>query len=141
MRLPEQKLWDHLRAGMMGRWDAQRHEDKYATGIPDVSFGIHGRDGWMELKHLAAGPARQDRPWDFAIDHLTSDQRNWMSRRALSGGGRVFLLAQIGDSYYLWRWRHIASGLGYLTFSELAAKAVHWHHRIAFHELEAHLAG
>jgi len=137
MREPEQKLWDHVRAGMASRWDAQRHEDRYATGIPDVSFGIHGKDGWIELKHLHKGPANQDRPWDFAYDHLTSDQRNWMTRRARQGSGRVFVLAQIGDLFCLWRWQALEPRLGHATFAELCRLGTCWRNRIAFHELEA----
>lgn len=51
MKKPEQLAWVCMRREMTGRWVAQRHEDRYSKGIPDVSFVLtDGRAGWIELK-------------------------------------------------------------------------------------------
>ncbi len=93
-------MWVYLASKMRGLWDAQRHEDKYSVGIPDLSFAVRldGRavDGWIELKTILAYPT-----WDrtrIKIRHLKAEQVNWMERRARSGSGSVFLLLAVGRS-------------------------------------------
>jgi hypothetical protein len=88
-----------------------------------VSFGCRGKDGWIELKYLEKEPAPKTRKWDFRYDHFTPEQRNWMSKRLQWGSGRVFLLAQIGESVYLWRWRALKELLGNHTFDYVRAGA------------------
>ncbi|MBT9158767.1 MAG: hypothetical protein DDT26_00014 [Dehalococcoidia bacterium] len=132
MRDPEQKLWDDIRDAMVGRWHAQRHEDRYAQGVPDVSFGL-GRttEGWIELKCLGSWPGfHRPGPWNFANHHLTPEQRNWMDQRIKHGLGRVFLVCRFGDEATLiWRWAALAPLLGVGTIQEIAAAAsAQWWH-------------
>jgi len=55
MMNPEQAAWAQLRLAMDDYWVAQRHEDRFSVGIPDVSFVLPGgQGGWIELK--AADP-------------------------------------------------------------------------------------
>lgn len=121
--MSEHLLWERIRGGMGPRWDAQRHEDKYSTGIPDVSYGCRGRDGWIELKYLEKEPAPRTRSWDFRYSHFTAEQRNWLTRRMERGSGRLFLLAQMGDNVYLWRWRTLSVLLGNHTFDHIRQAA------------------
>jgi len=147
-RDPEQQLWDDIRGAMVGRWHAQRHEDRYSTGIPDVSFGIGRRsDGWVELKYLPKWPASRmacNKPWDFSYDHFTAEQRNWMSLRARHGTGRVFLICRFGDTCTLvWNWARIEKLLGVAPLDKVvkAASAQWWHAPIDPEELEQVLSG
>jgi hypothetical protein len=95
MRKPEQKQWDAVARTMDRYWDAQRHEDKYSDGIPDVSFAYRGTDGWLELKVIPRFPKNEDHP--ISIPHLRPAQVNWMEKRARWGNGKVFMLLMVGD--------------------------------------------
>lgn len=123
--MSESDFWDRIRNGMGGRWHAQRHEDKYSTGIPDVSFGIKRlSEGWIELKFLPTYPAKSDvKKFDFAIDHFTADQRNWLTLRTQHGTGRVFLFVQMGNVSIIWRWAQLAPLLGKHTLKYLEGVA------------------
>lgn len=143
--MSESLLWDRIRDGMSSRWHAQRHEDKYSTGIPDVSYGIGRRgEGWIELKFLKTYPRTgEDQPWDFKLDHFTPEQRNWLTQRSKHGTGRVFLLCQFGDTVTgIWQWPKLREVLGKQPLHEIekAASALWWHCPIDFTELSSVLA-
>lgn len=142
--MSEDKLWEDIRDGMATRWHAQRHEDKYSKGIPDVSFGIAKRtDGWVELKFLPRLPTFSDKPWDFRLDHFTPEQRNWAEMRTKHGPGRVFLLCRFGSELtVIWNWSRIRGLLGQATLDTVirAANAQWWHGAIDCDELTNVLA-
>jgi len=94
VRLPEQRLWDYLRRGMAGRWDAQRHEDRLAVGVPDLSYGCGGADGWIEMKAASRWPARESTPLRV---ELRPGQRAWLAARARAGSGRCWILLRVGS--------------------------------------------
>lgn len=73
MRLPEQRVWDTLKRRMPEDFLPQRHEDKYSSGIPDLSFVWRGVSGWIELK--SASPAI----------HIRPAQAAWMLKRTRAG--------------------------------------------------------
>lgn len=141
--MSEANLWERTRDGMIGRWHAQRHEDKHSKGIPDVSYGIARRgDGWIELKYLDRYPTKPG-PWDFKLDHFTPEQRNWLSSRAKHGTGRVFIMAQFGDRLTaIWQWAKLEPLLGRASFADIekAASALWWHGPVDFAELTTVLA-
>lgn len=143
-RDPEQILWDDIREGMTARWHPQRHEDRFSTGIPDVSYGIQKlTDGWVELKYLRRLPEFSSKPWDFRLDHFTPEQRNWAEMRTRHGTGRVFLLCRFGEELTaIWNWSRIRGLLGQATLDTVirAANAQWWHSPIDFAELELVLA-
>lgn len=85
-------MWASLKKAMGSRWHAQRHEDVLAQGIPDVSYGASGVQGWIELKCLEAWPVRPDTV--VKIDHLTQEQRAWLYLRG-KAGGRTWLLLRV----------------------------------------------
>lgn len=99
--MSEAALWAHLRRKLRGRWDAQRHEDILARGVPDVSYGARGVQGWIELKYLDAWPARGG---VVRIPHYTREQRLWLRFRG-EAGGRCFLLLRVGREHLLFDWR------------------------------------
>ena len=92
----EVALWRYVSTGMRGRWTAQRHEDRYTAGIPDVSYALNGVDGWLELKAL-------ERPGAAVSVGVTDEQALWLRRRGLLGGGRCFVLARIAREHLLFR--------------------------------------
>lgn len=93
---PEQLMWDHLKAKMEGRWDAQRHEDEYSPDVPDVSYALRGRDGWIELKTIAEWPKRGTTAVN--LDRLRPGQVNWLESRGRHGNGRCWLLLAVGTN-------------------------------------------
>lgn len=99
---PEERAWRYLQRKGRRKWDAQRHEDRLSSGIPDVSFGARGIDGWIELKALEAWPAREDTRVDVG---LSRDQALWLSRRGDAGSGRCFVLIRVGSKeWFLFRY-------------------------------------
>lgn len=93
------------------RWDVQSHEDKYSTGIPDISFGAGGINGWIELKQIPAWS-----PSGAAVKpgEYTPEQVNWLNRRGKKGG-HCFVFVKVGkDEYFLFRHhnaRDVAHGM------------------------------
>ncbi len=98
--MSESRLWEYLRTGMGARWEAQRHEDRFTPGIPDVSYSIT-RHGWIELKYLPTKPKKSSSI--LKIDHYTQDQRNWAIRHGRRAG-LCFMLLQVNKTYMLFDW-------------------------------------
>lgn len=109
----EGTFWDFLNDKMGNRWDVQRHEDKYSVGIPDLSYGINGVNGWIELKACPKWPTK-------GIPYYTPAQANWLTARGKKGG-RCFILVKIihsdGYSICLFSWES-----AYLLLSTLSEK-------------------
>lgn len=101
---------------------ATRHEDKFNLGIPDVSYGLKGVNGWIELKAYKKWPKRvvkfsNFKPW----------QRRWLKRRG-KAGGNCFVMLIVGSGrqseYLLFSWRSIRK-LGELTREELVDESLY----------------
>lgn len=117
----EASLWRNLKRGTKGTGiDWQRHEDKYSVGIPDLSFGLDGIGGWVELKYREAFP--QDPDQAVRCRHFTHEQRAWLKRRGRASG-HCFLLWQIGKEYFLFDWRSV-SLIGKLTRQQLIKESI-----------------
>lgn len=101
MRHPEQKVWDYLRRKMPPEFVPQRHEDKYSSGIPDLSFIWRGVSGWIELKN--ATPSFNLRPAQLA----------WMTKR-MRAGAVCILLARYDNQ---WAGCRITEGMSLENFS------------------------
>jgi len=107
------------------RWDAQSIEDRYSTGVPDLSYGAGGLNGWIELKQIKAWAKRNDTP--MRPEHYTAEQVNWLSVRGKKGGS-CFVMVKIGaDDYFIFTWpwaRQVKAGMdkaGYMAHCEM-----HW---------------
>jgi hypothetical protein len=72
-------------------WDIQWHEDAFVKYIPDISFGAHGIDGWIEVKF------KQDPPKRIGdIKHYTKGQEDWLRKRGAVGAGRCYVVLGTG---------------------------------------------
>jgi hypothetical protein len=114
--------------GIMGtRWDAQSHEDKYSSGIPDLSYGANGINGWIELKHIKSW--KGDRP--VKPDKYTVIQVNWLNKRQKCGG-HCFIMIKIADDYYLLdaiKAKAVKSGM---TKQQYETNSIsHWHRSVS----------
>lgn len=79
-----------------GRWHACRHEDSATVGVPDVSYGLDGRNGWIELKSVPRWPRKAP----VRIRDLTVHQVRWLEKRG-EAGGCCWLLLSVGRDYIL----------------------------------------
>ena len=100
-------------------WDAQSHEDKYSSGIPDLSYGSCGVNGWIELKHIKGwkgnGPVKPDK--------YTSIQVNWLNKRNKKGGF-CFVMVKIGTEYFLLRASAAGKVKGGMTKEQYLANSI-----------------
>jgi len=124
----EKLFWNSIDKMMRGRWDAQRHEDKYSVGIPDVSYGLNGVNGWIELKAYSKWPTK-------GFPHLEPEQVNWLIDRGRKGG-YCFLMAKIVNTILIFRWTHVDELACPHTEKELREMALaHWENQIMRSEL------
>ena len=97
----EKTLWKYIKKLIGKEWNASRHEDFCSSGIPDVSFGYKGINGWIELKYIPEFPKRKSTK--IKIRHLTKNQCVWLSARGRSGDS-CWILLQIEREYFLIKW-------------------------------------
>lgn len=133
----ENRLKYYLLSVMGRRWHAQSHEDRYSTGIPDLSYGANGVNGWIELKQVQLEkPHHIIKPSKF-----TASQVNWLKNRN-AHGGYCYVLVKVNDSYFLFDAEHaraIADGQHidwYYTNSRQ-----YWHKQIAADEFLNEICG
>jgi hypothetical protein len=94
----ESGLWKTLRRHLRGKVDTTRHEDAIGLGIPDVSYGVNGVNGWIELKHSPDFPKKDATP--VRLRHFTDEQRLFLISRGETGG-YCWVLWQIKRDYFL----------------------------------------
>lgn len=112
----ESKLFKKLKRATPGfHWQA--HEDKFTSGISDLSYGVKGVCGWVELKTYDRWPRDPHKVVPFS--DLKPTQVNWSIKRGRACG-RVWFLVSFGDDWILISWRH-ARKLGKLTRGQLLA--------------------
>lgn len=122
---------------MRGRWIAQRFEDRFSYGIPDVGFVMRKGGGWgfLELKRIPAWPKRESTP--VAIPH----KKHWQIQQAWAERigrltGRVFLLLQVERAYFIFTWQQMQE-VGKLTANGLLVHAeACWANKMDYTELE-----
>lgn len=111
VRKPEAQLWGTLKrgAGTDPHSLFVRHEDKYSSGIADVSFVLREVApilpirGWIELKRLREWPKRPATA--VKIPHFTNEQRNWLIKQGRIGGN-TWVLLQVERDYMLFAWQY-----------------------------------
>jgi hypothetical protein len=116
-------------------WDqATRHEDKFASGIADVSFVSYGKHGWMELKKIDKWPVRAST--QVRCRHYTAEQRNFLVNKG-GPGGNTWLFVKIERDYLLIHWQQ-AIKFGELNKEDTMQLAfAHWYNRVDWEELAA----
>jgi hypothetical protein len=132
MMNPEQAAWAQLRLAMDDHWVAQRHEDRFSVGIPDVSFVLPGgHSGWIELKaaNLAGKVV------------IRQSQILWMHRRAKIGAACFIMIRGVpgwcsidfgkvgAEAIMNIRTFNDAVRVGHLAESAVEAFNLAWHNR------------
>lgn len=97
-RLPEQRLWDRIRAKNRGRVRMERIENLVGVGRPDVDTLVNGSFLPVELKAIKDWPARATTKV-LGRKGLRLDQRNWHLdwRR---WGGKSLVVVGVGREVY-----------------------------------------
>jgi hypothetical protein len=91
----EDEYRDALIREMRNRgWHVQRHEDRFASYIPDLSYAGDGRDGWLEVKFCTRVPVTLS-----GLRSLTMGQLNWLKQRRMYGGTRCSIAIGTPDGY------------------------------------------
>lgn len=99
MERRENALKKYLVKIMGTRWHVQSHEDRYSEGIPDLSFGLLGVGGWIELKQINSWPIKAAtvvKPKKF-----TPAQANWLLRRGKKSGFCYVLVKVAQHDFFL----------------------------------------
>lgn len=112
---------------LMGtRWHVQSHEDSYSDGIPDLSYGMGGVSGWIELKQIPAWPKLCKTL--LKPSRFTPDQVNWLRGRGKKAG-YCFVFIKVGaHDYFLFSWHHARNIRAGLTREEYHSLClVHFH--------------
>ncbi len=123
--MTEGDIWEELSRGMGLLWLADRIENKFNTGIPDVTFTVPKRHGWIELKAAdirdTCCVVRPKKPVD-------NRQRHWLRTRGCAAENTYILIGiQIGsktdrvEEYYLLNWRQgieLTESKPYLWFKD-----------------------
>lgn len=92
----EARFWSWLQPIITSFADVQRHEDKYSVGIPDLSYGVNGVNGWIELKACDKWPTG-------GLPLFTNKQSNWLTDRGKTGG-HCFILVRISSVILIFPW-------------------------------------
>lgn len=116
----ESNTWQLLRKLMSQVWDASRHEDVSAKGIPDVSFGSRGTHGWIELKFLKDWPKRANTI--VKLGHFSLEQKNFLVLRGMQAG-HCFMLLRVGRAEWLLYDHTQVKRIGFLTRFEMLGLA------------------
>jgi len=121
--MSEANMWRTMRERMHPYWDeCTRHEDKFNSGIADVSFVCGGKHGWIELKQIDAWPKRDSTI--VRCKHYTTQQRNFLKAKG-EHGGNAWLFVKIGREYLLIHWKR-AQLFGTLNSEDTLGLAGHW---------------
>lgn len=92
MHRRENTLKKYLFEKMGTRWSAQSHEDSLSDGIPDISYGMSGINGWIELKQIERWPVKAETL--VKPKHYTPEQVNWLVDRG-NKGGHCFVIVKV----------------------------------------------
>lgn len=91
--MSEAAMWQAIRPVLKPLDPVRIESPLMGGGIPDVNY----THGWIELKYAPGWPVRGG---PLRVDHFTTEQRRWLTRRR-KAGGRAFLLLKVGRSEWL----------------------------------------
>lgn len=93
MRLPEQRLWDRMRAALRPRGVLlHRIENLVGEGMPDVVACCRATVTFIELKAIDAPPVRATTPLLGKQHGLSAAQKNWHHDWNAAGGATLILI-------------------------------------------------
>jgi hypothetical protein len=136
----ESSLWQYIRKGMMGRWHVTRVESSSGNGFPDVSYGMPGINGHLELKYIKEWPVRST---TLVKLPLRPEQKLWIKVRG-EMSGNVWVLVRIYDTFFLLNWEQALFACDGLTANDwhlMGNTTKSWYKSIDWSELARTLGG
>lgn len=105
----EKELAQYLKKGMGKHWHMSILQEKYTEGIPDISFGCNGINGFIELKEIEKFPKKDTSIVKIPHAEERHHQKQWLLDRTQASGS-CFVLVHIvqPDLYYLFYGDEIA---------------------------------
>lgn len=97
-RRPEQRLWDRLRKAAAGKLHTERIENLVGVGRPDVDTLVEGSFVPIELKQVAAWPARGSTKV-LGREGLSQVQKNWHLNWK-NWGGMSMIVVGVGEEVF-----------------------------------------
>lgn len=97
-RRPEQRLWDRLRKAAAGKLHTERIENLVGVGRPDVDTLVEGSFVPIELKQVAAWPARESTKV-LGREGLSQVQKNWHLNWK-NWGGMSMIVVGVGEEVF-----------------------------------------
>ena len=97
-RRPEQRLWDRLRKAAAGKLHTERIENLVGVGRPDVDTLVEGSFVPIELKQVAAWPARENTKV-LGREGLSQVQKNWHLNWK-NWGGMSMIVVGVGEEVF-----------------------------------------
>lgn len=88
---------DHLRR--MSSTHAQRIEDAFSLGIPDLNLCHNGAECWIEFKRRLEYPERASTRV-LGNEGLRPEQLVWLLSRQ-AAGGKVLVIVRVAKDYYM----------------------------------------
>jgi len=131
--MTESGVWAYLKKGMIGTgWHATRIESSSGNGVPDVSFGIPEKNGWMELKYIPEWPKREGTIIKLP---LRPEQKHWIKARGYLSGD-VWVFVRIKDTFFILTWEKAMEAYeGWTCQDWLRNATAFWEKRVDFGEL------
>jgi len=131
---PENAFWQLIHRNMKSKWHASRHEDYMTAGVPDVSFGLNNKCGWIELKVSYITKREKKTPV-----HITTLQKHWLFQRGQKGGNCwVFIRIRgndIPDVFCLVKWDNVGELDKYIKFVDLVKiSSGYWEKKVNWDE-------
>lgn len=117
-KMTESYIWDKLKDSIEGT-HFTRHEDRTTCGIPDVSYGRHKRNGWIELKAYRMPLELSSVP---SFRNFKRPQKKWLKKRGKTGD-YCFLLIGFGENILLLDWKQVDL-CGQASMEQLISKAL-----------------
>ena len=134
----EAGVWQTLKKGMMcSGWHVTRIESSAGNGVPDVSYGIPGINGFIELKYIAKWPVKATTKVKLP---LRPEQKHWIKARG-SIAGNVWVFVRIEDTFFLLTYTEALEAVEGWTAQEWIGTCVYWHKKINFEEFCAAIKG
>ena len=135
----ESGVWQTLKNGMVGKWHVSRIESSAGNGIPDLTFGISAKQGWVELKYIPEWPVREGTKLKLP---LRPEQKHWIKARG-SLSGDVWVFVRVMDTFFLLSWFKAldAAEEGWTGREWLTKSNLWWEKRVDFGELLDALKG
>jgi hypothetical protein len=134
----ESGVWNTIKSGMEGKWDASRIESSSGNGVPDVTFGLKDINGWIELKHDKEWPKREA---TLVKLPLRPEQKLWINRRGKLAGN-VWVIYRVSNDFFILWWNQIDLACeGWTRAQWPAFSYFHWERRVDFTQLYRILKG